>query len=424
MSFYRNFFYSPAATSLFDDEATVGYLLQFEAALAQAQATHGMIPASAAQVIAENCVIKNIDIELLVSQIGLGGNACIPLVKQLTQVVKIKNAEAAAYVHFGATSQDAIDTATMLQAKDAVLIIKKKLSQLIQQLQVLSQQHQQSPMIGRSFMQQARPISFGFKVDTWLDGLQRSQIRIERLLEESFVLQLGGAVGNKAAFGEKGNQISQTMADLLALCHTHLAWHTQRDRLADIAATLGILTATISKIAKDISLMMQTEIAEVFEPLAEGKGGSSTMPHKRNPVSSIAILANAERVPHLVATMLSCMTQDHERATGQWHAEWDTLSQIIQLAAGTTHQAIIMTNGLEVNTTQMLKNLDATNGLIYAEVISLALAEHIGKNEAHLLIQKYCQEAIKNGLHLKEHLKVQPMIEQYFNDQALENLFS
>jgi 3-carboxy-cis,cis-muconate cycloisomerase len=423
MNLYQNFFYSPQIDALFTDEATICYMLQFESALAQAQAKHGMIPEDCAAVISENCLIENIDIQLLISQVGLGGNTCIPLVKQLTGVVKKQHSEASGYVHFGATSQDVIDSATMLQAKAAVKLIEKDLEKVILQLQILSDKHQQTAMIGRSFLQQARPITFGYKTDTWTDGLNRSKERLSRILEDCFVVQLGGAVGDKSAFGANGDVISETLAQILNLKHTKLSWHTQRDRIVEIATTLGILVGTISKIAKDISLMMQTEIAEVFEPSAEGKGGSSTMPHKRNPVSSIAILANAQRVPNLVATMLLCMTQDHERATGQWHAEWETFSQIIQLTSGTVFQAASLTKGLEVNELNMKINLEATRGLIYAESVSLALSKFMGKTEAHNFVEKSCQEAIKQGIQLKEYLRNQPIILKYFDHSAFEFLF-
>lgn len=423
MNLYQNFFYSPQVDALFTNEATIGYMLQFESALAQAQAKHGMISQNIADIISENCVIENIDIQLLIAAFGLGGNACIPLIKQLTNAVKKQNSEAAGYVHFGTTSQDVIDTATILQAKESVIIIENDLEKVIYQLQILSENHQQTPMIGRSFMQQARPITFGFKVDTWIDGLSRSKERIERILQDNFVVQLGGVVGNKSAFGVNRDKISETLATILKLKNSPISWHTQRDKIVEIATTLGILTGTISKIAKDVSLMMQTEIAEVFEPSGDGKGGSSTMPHKRNPVSSIAILANAQRIPNLVATMLSCMTQDHERATGQWHAEWETFNQIIQLTGGTLHQAINLTNGLEINTLNMLKNLESTNGLIYAESVSLALSKFIGKNEAHQFVEKSCQEAVKDGIHLKEYLRNQPIIVQYLIGDVFECLF-
>lgn len=423
MNLYQNIFYSGAVNELFTDEATVSYLLQFEAALAQAQAQHKLIPDNAAQVISECCKVENIDLKKLIADAGLGGNVNIPLIKQLTAVVKTKDEEASKYVHFGATSQDVIDTASMLQARDALKIIYPDLQKLISQLTILSAAHQQTQMIGRSFMQHARPITFGFKVSTWLDGLLRSEKRVEKLLSENFVLQLGGAVGNLSSMGNKGAVVAESMAKILGLTNPKIAWHTQRDRFVEIATTLGILTGSISKIARDISLLMQTEIAEVFEPSGVGKGGSSTMPHKRNPVSSIAILANAQRIPNLVASMLSCMTQDHERATGAWHAEWETLADIIKLSAGVVRQAVMMTDGLEIDKIQMLKNIEATKGLIFAENLSLALSEKIGKSEAHHLVEVLCKETLATGIHLKEIASSNETISKYFSKAEIQQLF-
>jgi 3-carboxy-cis,cis-muconate cycloisomerase len=423
MNLYQNIFYSSSVNELFSDESTVAYLLQFEAALALAQAQNGFIPTTAASVIDQCCKTKNIDIQQLIADAGLGGNVNIPLIKQLTAVVKKTDNEASKFVHFGATSQDVIDTATMLQARDALKIIQSNLQILINQLTILERAHQSTTMIGRSFMQHARPITFGFKVSTWLGGLLRSWHRIDTLLKQNFVLQLGGAVGNLSSMQAKGAAIAETMAQILGLNNPEMSWHTQRDRFAEIATTLGLLTGNISKIAKDISLLMQTEIAEVFEPSDVAKGGSSTMPHKRNPVSSIAILANAQRVPHLVATMLSCMTHDHERATGAWHAEWETLAEIIKLTAGTVQQAVTMTNGLEVDKAQMLKNIEATNGLIFAENLSLALAEKIGKTEAHHVVEQLCKESIKTYKHLKIIALQNETIQQHFNEIQINKMF-
>jgi 3-carboxy-cis,cis-muconate cycloisomerase len=419
---FQHLFYHPQVEPLFSNEAYIQYLLDFEAALAKAQATCGIIPTQAAIYIEECCKANNIDIAKIISEVGLGGNANIPLIKQLTAVVKQQNEEAAKYVHLGATSQDVIDTAIMLQSKKAVLQIQEGLSIIISQLKNLAQDHLNTPMIGRSFMQQAKPITFGYKVSTWIDGLERSLQRIDHLLKHAFTLQLGGAVGNLASISD-GKKVSVAMANLLALQHPTQSWHTQRDRFAEIASTLAILTGSIAKIAKDISLLMQTEIAEVFEPSGAGKGGSSTMPHKRNPVSSIAILANAQRVPSLVATMLNCMVQDHERATGTWHAEWETLSDIIRLTAGTVHQAQIMTNGLEINKINMLKNLDATNGLIFAENISLALASKIGKIQAHHLVEDLCKKSIEEKVHLLTLASTNEIICQHFLLSDIKDFF-
>lgn len=420
---YENLFYDKNVNALFTDEAMVAYMLQFEAALARAQAVHGLIPEAAATAIEAACVVENIDFEALIEGVGLGGNVNIPLIKQLTAAVKRIYTEGGKFVHFGATSQDVIDTATVLQARDALVLIHKNLEKLISQLTYLMGNHRDTLMIGRSFKQQARPITFGFKVATWLDGILRSKSRVEHLLQNNCSLQLGGAVGTLASMPEKGLLVSETMSEILGLKNPTLSWHTQRDNLVEIATTLGILTGSLSKIAKDISLLMQTEIGEVFEPSGTGKGGSSTMPHKRNPVGCTAILANATRIPPLVSTMLSCMTQDHERATGTWHAEWETLADIIKLTAGALRQANEITDGLEVDKERMLKNIEMTEGLIFAENVSLALAPKIGKTEAYELIEVACKETLQTHKHLKIILLENTIVTTHLTIEELNALF-
>jgi 3-carboxy-cis,cis-muconate cycloisomerase len=423
-SLYETIFYSPRVNVLFSDDSTIGYMLRFEGALAQAQARYGIIPDSAAALIHSCCRVENIHKQQLIADAGLGGNLTIPLVKQLTAAVKQINPEAARYVHFGATSQDVIDTAMMMQLQDAVRLIDEDLQELVLQLTTLAETHRNTIMIGRSFMQQARPITFGYKVAGWIDPLLRSKNSTKELLDDGFVLQLGGAVGTLSGMQEHGLAISETMSSLLGLNHPVKPWHTTRDWFSTIATFLGILTGNLGKMAKDISLLMQTEVAEVLEPAANGKGGSSTMPHKRNPVGCIAILANAARVPALVSTMLACMVQDHERATGYWHAEWETLSSIVQLTAGALGKAIEVTDGLEVRKEQMLHNLELTNGLIYAENITLALAPQMGKTDAHALIEQCCEEALSKGLHLKEVIVNHPAIIQLLTSEQVNALFN
>ncbi len=421
---YEQIFYNKEVNALFTDEATITYLLRFESALAQAQAKHAVIPNEAAVIIGECCKAENINKEELIKNAVLGGNLAIPLIKQLTAVVKQKDKVAAKYVHFGATSQDVIDTALMLQTKDAVEIIAAELKQLIDQLVALAKEHKATVMIGRSFMQQARPITFGFKVAGWLEPLLRSQKAFYELLHNGFMLQLGGAVGTLSIMGEKGLKVSNTMSELLYINNPPKPWHTEGDYFVHIATTLGILTGNVGKIAKDISLLMQTEVSEVMEPSAEGKGGSSTMPHKRNPVGCVAIIANATRVPALVSTMLACMLHDHERATGLWHAEWETMAAIVQLTAGCVSKAVEVTNGLEVRKEQMLQNLELTKGLIYAENVSLALAEKIGKQDAHQLVEQLSKEAQERNMYLKDLVLSEDTITKHLSNAQIESLFN
>ncbi|HEU4902067.1 MAG TPA: 3-carboxy-cis,cis-muconate cycloisomerase [Flavisolibacter sp.] len=420
---YERIFYSKKVAELYTAEAMINYLLRFESALATAQAKQSIVPDTVAAVIDQCCRVEYINKEQLINEAALGGNVAIPLVKQLTAVVAKKDAEAAKYIHFGATSQDVIDTALMLQTRDAFRLILEELRQLNKQLVSLIEEHRETVMVGRTFLQQARPITFGFKVAGWLAPLLRSQKEIDRLLKEGFVLQLGGAVGTLASMPEKGLQVSVAMSQILQLTNPEKSWHTERDGVVRVATTLGVLTGNIGKIAKDISLLMQTEVAEVLEPSIEGKGVSSAMPHKRNPVGCITILANAARVPGLVSTMLSCMTQDQERATGLWHAEWETLASIVQLTAGCVNKVVEITSGLEVRKEQMLHNLELTKGLIYAENVSFALAEKLGKAKAHEVVEQYSKEANSKKLHLKELLLSKEEITGHLNVFQVEELF-
>lgn len=422
-SLFESLFYKTEVNALFSAEAYLSAILRFEAALAEAQAEHGMIPAPAAKTIADCCTIDQLDLPLLIQQIGLAGNPNIPLVKQLTASVKKTDPEAAKYVHLGATSQDVIDTAMVLQLKSALHIVQKDLQQLIFQLRELAIAHRHTIMAGRSFMQHARPITFGFKVATWLDGVLRASTRMEHLVQNNLVLQFGGAVGTLAGFDNKALSIAESLAQKLDLSLPPISWHTQRDRMVELASAMGILVGNLGKIAKDISLLMQTEIGEVFEPAGAGKGGSSTMPHKRNPVGCVAILAAAQRTPGLVSTLMQSMPQDHERATGLWHAEWLPLAELCKLTAGALQQAMILTDGLEVDAERMRQNLELTKGLIFAENVSLALAEKVGKAVAHEWMEAHCKTVQATQKHLKAVLLEAPQIRQYLSEGEIETLF-
>lgn len=421
---YENLFYHKAVNELFTDAAFIADMLRFEAALAKAQGLHGLIPAAAASVIAYCCRVENIDVGLIKEQIALSGNAAIPLVKQLTKAVEKADPNASGYVHFGATSQDVIDTATMLQLKDAFDLIMLDLEKLIGQLAFLAKTHKNTVMIGRTFLQHARPITFGFKVAGWLDGILRSKQRIEKVFNKSLALQLGGAVGTLSGMEDQGILVAETMCSELNLHMPVMPWHTQRDRIAEIATALGILAGNIGKMATDISLLMQTEVAEVFEPFAAGKGGSSAMPHKRNPVNSIVCISIAQRIPFLVASIMSGMAHDHERATGNWHAEWETMASIVQLTAGSLSQAITLTNGLDVDAERMLNNLELTNGLIYSEGVAHALSATMSKTEAHKLVEQCCLLVKEQGIHLKEIIKKDTLIGTTLTGELIDQLFN
>lgn len=399
MSLYTQLFYAKEVDALFSDSESIAQMLRVEGTLAQAQANKGVFSQAIAASINASCSVCEIDIEKLKADISLGGNAAIPLVKQLTQVVKNKDDEAAKFIHLGATSQDIVDTAMVLQIQEYIVWLDNKINFLEVQLIALTQKYRQTLMTGRTLLQQAKPTTFGFKTAGWVEAVSRSKQRLEQVKQRVLVIQLGGAVGN-------GNtnisiEIQEEFAGLLGL-KTSFTWHAHRDNLAEMASVLGILGGSLGKMAKDISLLMQTEVGEVFEGAAEGKGGSSTMPHKRNPVTCAAILANTNRVPHLVASILSAMPQEHERSAGLWHSEWEVLIEIMQLTAGSLEKSIALIEGLEVDENRMLANLELPQGLIYAENITLALAQKIGKSAAHEYIEKACKKAILEKKHLKE----------------------
>lgn len=411
MSLYSAYFYSEEVNSLFSEQATVAQMLRFEAILAESQSVHRIMPSTSAEIIAQCCAVDLIDIEKLKSEIKLGGNAAIPLVKQLTRIVKNNDVEASKMVHLGATSQDVVDTAMVLQIKAFLAWLEPKLSQLRQLLVALTQKHRSTLMIGRTLLQQARPITFGLKTAGWLQRVKQCQELISETKKRVLCLTLGGAVGS--GNDSINRKVQLTMAELL-----EIAPPSGGGGLSEWASALGVLVGSLGKIAKDVSLLMQTEVGEVLEGVGEGKGGSSTMPHKRNPVTCAALLANATRTPHLVATVLSAMPQEHERSAGLWHSEWEVLVELMTLTAGSVERAIELVSGLEVDEKRMLANLEVTKGLIYAENVSLALAPKMGKMQAHELVEKACKMAIHQQKHLKEVL-----IELQLNLPDLEELF-
>lgn len=399
---------SAAVLAIFSDAGTVQRMLDVEAALARAEARCGVIPAGAADVISAVCKDGAregvIDFDALAAAAVAAGNLAIPFVKQLTAAVAARDAEAARYVHWGATSQDIIDTALVLQLRDALREIDAGLVTLGDACAALAATHRDTPMVARTWLQHALPTTFGLKAAGWLDALRRDLRRLDAARAQATALQFGGAAGTLASLGERAPSVIDALARELSLEAPALPWHSHRDRMAEPAAMLGMLTGTLGKMARDISLLMQTEVAEVAEPTGPGRGGSSTMPHKRNPVGCAAVLTAAVRVPPLVATMLAGMVQEHERALGGWQAEWDTLPQIVTLAAGALRQMGEVVAGLQVDAARMRANLDITHGLILGEAAMLALGDRIGRLPAHHLVEQASRRAVAQGVTLKQAL--------------------
>jgi 3-carboxy-cis,cis-muconate cycloisomerase len=416
------FRWEPVA-KLFRDDSYLQTMLDFEAALARAEASSDVIPSSAANAIASKCRVALFDKQKLAEAASFAGNLAIPLVKQLKGLVAADNKDAAGFVHWGATSQDAIDTALVLQLREALPLISGDLENLCARLAKMADQHRLTPIVARTWMQQAVPTTLGMKFAGWLDALGRHRERFREMQTRCLVLQFGGAAGTLAALGLQGGVIAKHLSEQLKLPLPQMPWHSQRDRFSEIATALGSLTGTLGKIARDISLHMQTEIDELREPAEEDRGGSSTMPHKRNPVACATALAAAMRAPGLVATMLTAMIQEDERGLGGWHAEWETLPEIVCLTAGAMHQLATVVPRLEIDVKRMRENLELTKGLIFAEAITAALGEKISRAHARELIDAASERAIKEKRHLRDVVNDDRKIAEHLSVQQLDKLF-
>ena len=414
---------SAAMRAVCDDAACLQHMLDFEAALARAEAANGVIPASAADPIAKACKAGLFDLDAVAEAATRSGNLAIPLVKALTAEVARADAEAARYVHWGATSQDVIDTATMLTLRAATDALLGDIDRAIAGFAGLARRHRNTPIVARTWLQHALPMPFGLKLAEYAAALHRSRTRLQRLRREGLALQFGGAAGTLAALGDKGLLVASRLAQELALPLPDAPWHTHRDRIAEAASVLAILSGTCGKIARDVQLMMQTDVAEAFEPSGEGRGGSSTMPHKRNPVAAATALAAATMAPGLAATIFAAQVQDHERSAGPWHAEWPVMPMLQLVTSGALAAMVDMAEGLEVDAARMRVNLDATHGLIMAEAVTMALAESIGKSEAHHLMQAASNRAVAEKTNLRDVLAGDPRIGAHLNADQLEKLF-
>lgn len=407
---------------VFCDQGRVQAMLDFEAALARAEARVGLIPADAVESIENACRAGLFDFAALGEAIATAGNSAIPLVKALGKQIAVTDAEAERYVHLGATSQDVMDSGLVLQLRQALELIERELAQLADALAIQAQRHAATPLAGRTWLQHATPVTLGMKIAGWLGAITRSRQRLRELKPRLLVLQFGGASGTLAALGEQALPIAQALAEELHLTLPEQPWHTQRDRIVEFGAVLGLIAGSLGKFGRDISLLMQTEAAEVFEPSAPGKGGSSTMPHKRNPVGAAVLIGAATRVPGLVSTLFSAMPQEHERSLGLWHAEWETLPEICCLVSGALQQARLLADGLEVDAARMARNLELTQGLVLAEAVSIVLAQRVGRDTAHHLLEQCCKRAVAEQRHLRAVLGDEPQVTAELSATELDHL--
>ncbi|WP_249671956.1 3-carboxy-cis,cis-muconate cycloisomerase [Pseudomonas abieticivorans] len=416
------YFTSSAMREIFSDSGRVQGMLDFEAGLARAEARVGLVPHTAVAPIEAACKAELYDFQALGVAIATAGNSAIPLVKMLGKQIAAQSPEAERYVHLGATSQDVMDTGLVLQLRAALQLLDADLATLGDSLARQAHRYATTPLAGRTWLQHATPVTLGMKIAGWLGAITRSRQRLQELKPRLLSLQFGGASGTLAALGDKAMPIAEALADELNLSLPDQPWHTQRDRLVEFASALGLIAGSLGKLGRDISLLMQTEAAEVFEPSAPGKGGSSTMPHKRNPVGAAVLIGAATRVPGLVATMFAAMPQEHERSLGLWHAEWDTLPEICCLVSGALQQALLFSEGLEVDAARMLKNLDLTQGLVLAEAVSIVLAQRLGRDTAHHLLEQCCKRAVAEKRHLRAVLGDDPAVTAELSADELDRL--
>ncbi len=379
-SIFESFLSTSEVMEAFSERNFLDAMLRFEASLAKAQAKAGLIPEAAAQSIIGTCKIELFDTAKIVRESGRAGTIAIPLVKALRETVALFNKDAAAYVHFGSTSQDVIDTALALVTRNALDLIEADVHKAVNALLVLAQRHAADPILARTLMQPASVTSFGLKCAGWATPLVRSLQRLQVARGNALCVQLGGAVGTLVQMGSKGPQIIEHMALDLQLKAPAFAWHTQRDEWLALGCELGLLVGSLGKIAKDIALMGQYEVAEVAEPSEPGRGGSSAMPHKRNPVAAMVTLAAAQRAPQRIAAMLAAMPQEHERALGNWQAELAEWPGLLMSAHGAARAMAQALPGLQVDTKRMLANLETLRAVLPQDAadewFSPALAGH------------------------------------------------
>lgn len=415
---FRDAFGTATMRTLFSDHALIQRYIDVEVALAKAEARVGVIPAEAAAIIAKESTIDRIDFEHMRHETDIVGYPILPLVHQLVAMC----GEAGRYVHWGATTQDIMDTAVALQVRDALDIVAEDVRALRKILADLALKHRDTPMAGRTHLQQALPITFGYKAAIWLAMFDRHQQRLSELRPRVAVVGFGGAAGTLASLGDKGFDVQRALAEELDLGVPATTWHVARDGFAEAINLLALITGSLGKIALDIMIMASTEFGEVYEPFVKGRGASSTMPQKRNPISSELMLAASKAVRQHAGLMVDAMVQDFERATGPWHAEWIAIPESFILTAGALHQARFALGGLIVDTQRMKANLGISKGLIVAEAVMMGMAPFIGRQQAHDIVYDACRSANENGGSLADALAAMPEVTEHFDRATIDRL--
>lgn len=415
---FRDAFGTAAMRSLFSDRALIQRYIDAEIALARAQAIVGVIPAAAAEAIARESRLDRINFNLMREQTEIVGYPILPLVHQLAEMC----GDAGRYVHWGATTQDIMDTAVSLQIRDALNIVERDIRELREILAGLAAKYRLTPMAGRTHLQQALPVTFGYKVAVWLAMFDRHQQRLTELRPRVSLVQFAGAAGTLASLGDKGLLVQAAMAQELDLSVPATTWHVARDGLAETINLLALITGSLGKVALDVMIMASTEFGELYEPFVKGRGASSTMPQKRNPISSELMLAASKAVRQHASLMVDAMVQDFERATGPWHAEWIAIPESFILTAGALHQAKFALGGLVVDSERMNQNLAISKGLIVAEAVMMGLAPALGRQLAHDIVYDACRYVNEHGGTLAEALAKFPAVTEHISESEIARL--
>ena len=416
---FRDIFTTSAMRAVWSDENRVQKYLDFEKALAVAQARLKIIPQEACDEIVKHCDAKDYDMAKLKEATERIGYPVLPVVQQLVKLCKDKLGE---WSHWGATTQDITDTATVLQIRESLDIVEKEINGICDALAALARKYRDTPMAGRSNLQQAVPITFGYKMATILAGFERHKQRLGELRKRVEVGEFGGAAGTLSSLGKDGLKCQVELMKELKLAQPAISWHTVRDCIAEVGCFLGLVTGSCGKVAFDVKLLMQTEVEEVYEPFHAGRGSSSTMPQKRNPISSVYITAQTAMVKQLTAALLEAMIEDHERATGPWEIEWIALPEIFMLSAGALAQTRFVLEGMQVNEKKMSENLGITKGLIMSEAVMMGLGDKMGRNFAHDHVYDICREVVKTGRPLIDLLVEDKEIAKHIDRAGLEKL--
>jgi 3-carboxy-cis,cis-muconate cycloisomerase len=416
---FRDIFTTPEMRDVFSDERRTSYYLEIERALARAQARLGIIPEKAAREIERQCRIENIDLARLKQQTERIGYPILGVVQQIVDLCADGLGE---WCHWGATTQDITDTAAIMQIRAALELVEKDMEAIAAALADLSRRYRDTPMAGRSNLQQAVPLTFGFKTAALLAAMQRHRERLAQLRPRILVGEFGGAVGTLASLGGDGLKVQAAMMKELGLGQPDIAWHTVRDRIGEVACFLGLLTGTLGKISMDVKLLMQTEVAEVYEPFHEARGSSSTMPQKRNPISCLYIHSTVALVRQHVAALLEAAVADHERSTGPWEIEWISLPEIFLLASGALAQTRLLVCGLEVDADRMRANLDLTKGMIVSEAVMMGLGPYLGRQRAHDLVYDICRKVAATGVPLVDLLAQNADISKHLTRAELDKM--